>query len=542
MTTNATGRRTSPRWLQWVLWLGALVVVTAALRVVRGQMEQVHVTLIYLLLVLGASASGGRSIGLVVATFAIAAIDFFFQSPYDTIVVHENLDWLVLLTFYITAIVATSLLARARIEADRAYRGTIEARELAQLGAQTMRHGSPSEALQAIAALFRERLDAGRCVIRGWNAGSGLNAVALDVSRSDAPSLMIDEALLARSGTTAMGWTIDGWGTAVTCDPDELASLPDNALSETHAIVLPLRLEQRTVGVLVIADAGPLRLGGAERRFLTALAYYAAVALEWQRLSASAARAAAAAEASRMKELVLVSASHDLRTPLTTIKALVEGGTLDGSATGRAIVEQVDRLTRLVSDVLELSRLDGTDAPLEIAVNTAEDLVGGVVRQTAGVLDGRRLDVGLTLEPAALAGRFDYVSSLRILTNLIENAVRYTAAGDSVQLRVTGDADWLAFTVSDHGPGVPAAEREAIFEPFYRAPSATVDAGRVGLGLAIARRLAAAQGGTLVYRAREGGGSAFTLRLPRTEVAETSAETVQRYAALSSRASASGLL
>ncbi len=535
MTTNATGRRTSPRWLQWVLWLGALVVVTAALRVVRGQMEQVHVTLVYLLLVLGASASGGRSIGLVVATFAIAAIDFFFQSPYDTIVVHENLDWLVLLTFYLTAIVATSLLARARIEADRAYRGTIEARELAQLGAQTMRHGSPSEALQAIAALFRERLDAGRCVIRGWNAGSGLNGVALDVSRSDAPSLMIDEALLARSGTTAMGWTIDGWGTAVTCDPDELASLPDNALSETRAIVLPLRLEQRTVGVLVIADAGPLRLGGAERRFLTALAYYAAVALEWQRLSASAARAAAAAEASRMKELVLVSASHDLRTPLTTIKALAEGGTLDGSATGRAIVEQVDRLTRLVSDVLELSRLDGTDAPLEIAVNTAEDLVGGVVRQTAGVLDGRRLDVELTLEPAALAGRFDYVSSLRILTNLIENAVRYTAAGDSVQLRVTGDADWLAFTVSDRGPGVPAAEREAIFEPFYRAPSATVDAGRVGLGLAIARRLAAAQGGTLVYHAREGGGSTFTLRLPRTELAETSDESVERYAALSSR-------
>jgi len=89
---------------------------------------------------------------------------------------------------------------------------------------------------------------------------------------------------------------------------------------------------------------------------------------------------------------------------------------------------------------------------------------------------------------------------------------------------------------------VPAAEREAIFEPFYRAPSATVDAGRVGLGLAIARRLAAAQGGTLVYYAREGGGSAFTLRLPRTEVAETSAETVQRYAALSSRASARDLL
>ena len=200
-----------------------------------------------------------------------------------------------------------------------------------------------------------------------------------------------------------------------------------------------------------------------------------------------------------------------------------------------AIVEQVDRLTRLVSDVLELSRLDGTDAPLEIAVNTAEDLVGGVVRQTAGVLDGRRLDVELTLEPAALAGRFDYVSSLRILTNLIENAVRYTAAGDSVQLRVTGDADWLAFTVSDRGPGVPAAEREAIFEPFYRAPSATVDAGRVGLGLAIARRLAAAQGGTLVYHAREGGGSTFTLRLPRTELAETNDESVERYAALSSR-------
>lgn len=506
--------------LKWVVWLGALVTVTAALRVERGQMEQVHVTLVYLLLVLGASANGGRSIGLTVATFAIAAIDFFFQSPYDTIVVHDNLDWLVLVSFYLTAIVATSLLARARREADEAYRRTIEARELAQLGAQTMRHGSPSAALHAIATLFLERLEAHRCVIRGWSEERGLDDTVLDAAPPGADAIMIDEALLARCGTTALGWLIDGWGMATACDPDRLAEVSNDALANVRTIVLPLCLEQRTVGVLVIADHAPLMLGSAERRFLTALAYYAAVALEWNRLSASAARASAAAEASRTNELVLVSASHDLRTPLTTIKALAQGSTLAGTATGLAIEEQVDRLTRLVSDVLELSRLERTDLPLDIAVNTAEDLVGGVVRQTKGVLDGRRLDVTLTLEPAALAGRFDYVASLRILANLIENAVHYTAPSGAVSLVVEREGDWVAFAVSDRGPGVAAAEREAIFEPFHRPASAPVDAGRVGLGLAIARRLAVAQGGSLIYAPRDGGGSVFILRVPRADLAE----------------------
>ena len=504
----------------WLIWLGALVVVTGALRAVRGNMEQAHVTLIYLLLVLGASASGGRRIGLTVATVAIAAIDFFFQAPYDTILVHHQLDWLVLATFYLTALVATNLLARAKREAETATQLTIEARQLAQLGARTLRHGSPAAALQAIAALVVDRFNAGRCVIRGWREDAGLDATTYQAIPRTGRAFLIDPGALTRCAANGVGLVIDAAGRTTECGPSDLESLPNAAFEGARTIVLPLELEQRTVGVLALTDDAPLRLGNAERRFLTALAYYAAVALEWERLSTLSAHASAAAEASRMKELVLVSASHDLRTPLTTIKALAQSGPLAGSSNGRAIEEQVDRLTRLVEDVLEFSRLERADLPLEIGVNMAEDLVGAVVRQTRGIVGSGRLDVRLTLEPAALAGRFDFVGSLRILTNLIENAARFTPAGEVVTLSVEGNGDWLEFAVADRGPGVPVSEREAIFEPFYRPRSHPVDAGRVGLGLAIARRLAMAQQGTLELTSREGGGSVFTLRLPRAEVPE----------------------
>ncbi|HXO20827.1 MAG TPA: ATP-binding protein, partial [Thermoanaerobaculia bacterium] len=114
-------------------------------------------------------------------------------------------------------------------------------------------------------------------------------------------------------------------------------------------------------------------------------------------------------------------------------------------------------------------------------------------------------------------GRFDFVHSLRILVNLIENAVKYSPAETPIDIevgRAPGAEGMLAIAVADRGPGIAPAERERVFEPFYRPAGVTPDAAGSGLGLAIARRLAEAQGGTLRYADRPGGGSAFTLRLP----------------------------
>jgi two-component system sensor histidine kinase KdpD len=122
------------------------------------------------------------------------------------------------------------------------------------------------------------------------------------------------------------------------------------------------------------------------------------------------------------------------------------------------------------------------------------------------------------VEQPAQVGRFDFVQSLRILGNLVENALRFAPPGSAVEVETTQDGPQLVFSVRDRGPGIDETERDRVFEAFYRPEGAPPDTGRAGLGLAIARTLAELQEGTLVYGPRPGGGSIFTLRLPAADI------------------------
>jgi two-component system sensor histidine kinase KdpD len=238
------------------------------------------------------------------------------------------------------------------------------------------------------------------------------------------------------------------------------------------------------------------------------------LAAERTRLVAEAERAQALREADRLKDVVLASVSHDLRTPLTTIKVLAQDGARHGEPKALAIEEQADRLGRLVADLLDLSRLKGGALPVHPELNMAEDLVGAALRQLAGLLKDRTVETRIDFTEPALVGRFDFVQTLRILSNLLANAAQYTPRDSPIELSVHREGEALAFAVADRGPGIPPPERERIFEPFYRPAGAPADGGGAGLGLAIARRLAEQQGGTVEYTERSGGGSIFVLRLP----------------------------
>jgi two-component system sensor histidine kinase KdpD len=280
-------------------------------------------------------------------------------------------------------------------------------------------------------------------------------------------------------------------------------------------------VQSRVVGVLVLSDEQPIVFDPPKQRFLAALTYYAALGIERARLVREAEHAAALREADKLKDNLLASVSHDLRTPLTTIKALAQTAALRGDTAAAAIEEQADRLTRLVADLLDLSRMKGDAFRVVPDINTAEDLIGAAQRQAQGLLaDGRSIRTLVDLESPALVGRFDFTHSLRIVGNLLENALRYTRPGESVELGVRREGDALVFTVADKGPGIPVAESERIFQPFYRHADTAPDVGRAGLGLSIARRLAEIQQGTLAYEPRPGGGSVFVLRLPAIDIDE----------------------
>jgi two-component system sensor histidine kinase KdpD len=140
------------------------------------------------------------------------------------------------------------------------------------------------------------------------------------------------------------------------------------------------------------------------------------------------------------------------------------------------------------------------------------------VRQTKGLFANRPLRTVIDLASPTLVGHFDFSQSLRVLCNLLENALRYSPPGECVELAARRDGDMLVFSVSDRGPGVDPADVDRIFEPFYRSHSSPPDAGRAGLGLSIAKTLAELQGGKLDYARRQGGGSIFSLRLPASEL------------------------
>jgi len=509
----------------WLFWAATLTLVTVALVSVRDDLDQAHVTLIYMLVVLGGSASGGRVLGLTLACACFLLIDYFLQTPYDLLSVDKPLDWLVLVAFLVTATVATQLLGRANAEAEAARRRAEEIDRLAALGAETLSAGRAEDALAAIAKVIRETTGAAECQVfvggtamaEGTERAGDRDEAGHDAAAAQADPAIGETVAWVAEHRRAATERLDGTPVHTSAELGASAAL-DAALAPARALLLPLVAHGRSVGVLRLADRGGLRLDPARRRFLDALSYYAALGIERVELAAEAEHAEALREADRLKDALLASVSHDLRTPLTTIKALAHDLAAGGDDRAAVIEEQADRLNHMVADLLDLSRLNAGGVPVHTDVNAAEDLVGAAIQQVAGALGGRELRTSLALQEPMPVGRFDFVHSLRILVNLIENALKYSPAAAPIDIWMRGEGEMIAIAVADRGGGVPPAERERIFEAFYR-PAGGVSpdgarAGGAGLGLAIARRLALAQGGTLTYEDRHGGGSVFTLRLP----------------------------
>ena len=502
----------------WIVWGLLLAVVNAVMLQSRAEIDQAHVSLTMLLVVLGSSVAGGRALGFTLSATCILLINYYFQTPFEQFAVSKPFDWVVLLNFLATSFVATELLTRARQQADAAEARASEVEALSRLGAESLQYATAEEALAAIANIVRHAMGADACTIIPLARASKPHAEGLDVPPEDVMRARGEQAT-ARILATGRPVLLSE-GSALIEHANMDISTSANTVIRTRFLALPLRAEERIIGVLTVKGEQPLVLDSPRRRLLAAMAYYAALGIERMRLMAEAAQAETLRETQRAKDQIFASVSHDLRTPLTTIKVLAQSGAARGESSSIAIAEQADRLARMVGDLLELSRLRTGGLTLSPELNTADDLVGAALRQAEGILDGRRIDVHLDFEAPTLVGRFDFVHTLRIVGNLLDNALRYTPPQGVVELRAERDASWLVISVADRGAGVALHEQDRIFESFYRPASATPDAGRAGLGLSIARTLAEVQGGTVTYRSRPGGGSIFDLRLPAADVDE----------------------
>jgi two-component system sensor histidine kinase KdpD len=492
----------------------ALVLCTVGMLAVRPVLKEVHVALILLLVVLGASAAGGRVLGLATAAVSFIVFDVLFLPPYNTLVVANPLDWLVLFAFLVTSAVAAQLLYRAQEEARQAHARAAEIDRLATLGAETLNAAHAAEALEAVANVIRSStmMDTCEILMRSTTeftvAAQSRQAAARSITESTRSlAEWVSESGVAaverRDGTTHLA--------AARPDAAELTLLTDGS---AVALLLPLRVRGRTVGVLRVAKESGIRLDLQRWRFLDAISYYAALGVERTRLAAEAEHAAALREADQLKDALLASVSHDLRTPLTTIKAMAHDLGALGDERSEIIEQEADRLNRFVADLLDLSRLNAGALPVHVELNAVDDLLGALVQRVEGSLGLKRLIVQLPPGDALLLGHFDFVQALRALANLVENAKKYDRTDAAIEVTADRDGAEIAIHVADRGPGVPEAERDRLFEPFRRLNGGPPDVGGAGLGLSIARRVAEAQNGRVEYAPREGGGSVFSLFLP----------------------------
>jgi len=518
-----------------LLWSVALALAIVAILPVRDRLDKAHVTLVLLLVVLAAASDGGRRVGLLTALLAFLGFNWFFLPPYYTFVIADPLDWLVLLAFLGTSVIASHLFHRAQREAAEARERTVEVSTLATLGAQAMMSPRAQEALQVVAETMRGALAIARCrvhvVTDGHERGPAPPPPATTGSTRDPlPPIMVTVAVggpermddgrepvrLALDRATPVA-VLAGGVVRVVAD-GERALVAALAGADVRRLLVPLRHGAEAIGVLDLEDDLTIPLDEARHRLLLALAYYAALGAERLRLERAAEHLEALREADRMRNAVLASVSHDLRTPLTTIKVLAhELGTL-GDERSEVIEQEADRLNRFVGDMLDMSRLVSGRVALQVTVTPVEELLAAALQQVEGSFDGRPIDVQLPPGDALPLARFDLTHAVRILVNLLENARKYAPGDSPVEVRAARDGAMQAIHVADRGPGIPSPEADRIFEPLYRPASARVDEGSMGLGLAIARGLAEAQGGTLTYAPRPGGGSVFTLRLPAADL------------------------
>ncbi len=498
-----------PAEVRWNRYWAALAIsagCTGLAALMYPYFELTNLVMIYLLGATVAAMRLGRGPAALSAVANVLALDYCFVPPRFSFAV-SDLQYLV--TFGVmlgVTLVIASLVASVR--------------------AQNRVAGARERRTALLYAMSRE-LAATRYF--GNLAGVAIRHVA-ETFASEAVLLMPDVAgrLRAPRGEPAAGSLLDAdlsvaqW----VYDHGRPAGLGTDTLPASPAQYLPLRgSRQTTLGVLAVRPTQRRRLLLPEQRhLLETFAGQIALAVERAQLAEAAEAARVAAETESLRNTLLASISHDLRTPLAVIagaSSALSHRALDLDAETRrqlaaSIEGKAQEMTELISNVLDLMRFETGEVRLRRDWQTVDDLVGTALTRVAGRLDVHRVDLAL---PADLPEVYvDAPLITQVLVNLLENAAKHTPAGTRVSIGAAGDVAGVRVWVDDEGPGLPPGDPERLFAKFQRGRDES-NAGGAGLGLAICRAIIGAHGTRITAEPRPGGGARFAFTLPTEEPA-----------------------
>lgn len=471
--------------------LGALTVVLAPL---VDERQITNVALAYLIVTLGASAVWGLRVGMPTAIVADVLVNFFYVPPLHRFTVHQAENIVTLVLFLVVAVAGSVMFELLRRNLKLARQSEAATTALLQASRVLARNESPRVTLDSLCVVIARAAGARGCAILRT---SPLEVAGATYDETSGRSPTRDEAAVI----------------VEVMKRGEPAKIRSESGTAIRSMFVPLR--GSTPGVLRLAGPMHPSKGIALDAILPGLLDEASVALDRAQLFRQSERASVLERSEEMKSVLLSGVSHDLRSPLTAIKAAVSNlrdpgvswADEDRDAFLETIESQTDRLTKTVANLLEMSRLEaGVTAhlePIELAP-LADELV-----LAHAVAVRHPLNVSI---PHSTWVRGDYGLLFQALSNLLENAGKYSPAGTPIELSAESRPGRVFIRVTDHGPGIPEADLPHVFEKFYRGAATSAIKGS-GLGLALAKAMVEACRGTIRVDSSPAG-TTFEISVP----------------------------
>jgi two-component system sensor histidine kinase KdpD len=521
------------RWYGgWAVWRGYLlgvlgiVFITLIALPSRDRLNTVTIALSYLVIVLASATIGGLGPGIFVSVVGFFTFNFFFLPPYNTFVVGSPEDIVALFVFLIVAAVTSELVSRLQQREQEARRRAAESETLSRLSTELIADVTLDTVLATVVEQVTRifELDSAAMLLPDE---TGTLRIRLVYPAAASGQYLVDREHAAVAAHVFTAGITAGVGSIHRVyrphGPEQQSNVAPSR--RRRVLYVPVRAAHGPVGVMGVAAVRASDFSTEERRLLMTFANQAALAIDRARLIEEATRASALEEADRLKSALLAAVSHDLRTPLASIKASATSLLQEEVAWDRetqreflqAIDEETDRLTRLVSNLLDLTRIQG--GALKPEKEWYE--IGEVIHQVGDRLGGSLCaehPLEIVIAPDLPPVAFDYVEIAQVVANLLENAAKYSSAGEAIRVEARREGNVVRVSVQDQGLGIPASDVPHVFDTFYRVRREG-QAGRIsgtGIGLAICKGFVEAHGGKIGVESVEGEGSTFWFTLPIT--------------------------
>lgn len=458
-----------------------------------------NLIMVYLMGVVVVAARCGRGPSILASVLSVAAFDFLFVPPYLSFAVSDTQYLLTFAVMLIVALVISGLTARTRAQAEVARQRERRTAVLYAMSRDLATNRGVDTLANLAARHLRDVFDSQVAVFLADQSGR------LRLHMSEQFFFEFDP-----KETGVAEWVFEH---------GQRAGLGTDTLPGAGALYLPMIGTRGAIGVVALRPSIPERVFDLEQlHLMETLASQMALALERARLAEDTQLARVEAETERMRNAILSSISHDLRTPLATITGAASSllDTRNSLAVpardelARSIYEEANRLERLVKNLLDMTKLEAGAVQLHKQWHPLDEVVGAAL----GRLERRLADYDVkTLLPSDLPlVNLDGVLIEQVLINLLENAVKFSPPKSAIDLTASAGGTEVLVEIADRGPGLPPGEEKRIFDKFYRA--GPLREGGVGLGLAICRGIIEAHGGRIWAENRPGGGARFLFTLP----------------------------